>query len=68
MPKDPQENVKATEDFLEVVLEAHIVSAAKVVFKDGMTLGEVCEGVVDNFLKMSCDDNNTADSGKLICK
>ena len=23
VPKDPQENVQATEDFLEVVLEAH---------------------------------------------
>ena len=68
VPRDPQENVQATEDFLEVVLVAHIVTAAKSVFEEGMTLAEVCERIVDNFVKMHCDDTNSADTGKFLCK
>ena len=45
----------------------HTVIAAKIVYKDGMTLAEVCEGVVKNFVKMHCDDRNSADTSKLLC-
>lgn len=34
----------------------------------GKTLAEVCEGIVDNFVKMHCDDTNSADTGKFLCK
>ena len=58
---------QATEDFFEVVLAAHIV-AAKSVFEERMILAEVCEGIVDNFVKMHCDDTNSADTVKFLCK
>ena len=33
-----------------------------------MILAEVCEGIVDNFVKMHCDDTNSADTVKFLCK
>jgi L1 cell adhesion molecule like protein len=34
VPSDPQQNVKATEDFLEVVLTEHIITAAEKEYVD----------------------------------
>ena len=63
--KNPKNNMKTTEDFLETVLYAHIVAAAKQVIK---TTGEVSDcsvlakGVVEQFIKVSlqcfCDDDD----------
>ena len=63
--KNPKNNMKATEDFLETALYAHIVAAAKQVIK---TTGEVSDcnvlakGIVEQFVKVSlpcfCDDDD----------
>ena len=37
MPTDPGDNMKAAEDFLLVVLHAHIVAAAKVILSQRNT-------------------------------
>ena len=57
---DPKDNVQATEDFLEVVLVAYIVTAAEREYVNGMELKEVCARVIDKYVNLG--DNNTMSS------
>ena len=60
----PECNVKATEDFLEVVLEAHIVAAANELLASGWdgTLQQLAEKIIDTYVHIlpdvagSCSD------------
>ena len=47
VPLDSGDNTKAAEDFLEVVLHAHIVAAAK-----SGNLTKLCEAVINKFVKV----------------
>ena len=63
--KDPKHNMKATEDFLETVLFAHITAAAEeLVGRENNSLisfHELCKKVVSDFVKVTvpCNDTNT---------
>ena len=72
--KIPKNNMKATEDFLETALYAHIVAAAKQIIK---TTGEVSDcdvmakGVIKQFVKVSLpcfDDDDDDDDEPLPCE
>jgi len=54
VPLDPGDNMKAAEDFLEVVLHAHIVAAAESLRDTpGGSIAELSEAVVNNFVKIA---------------
>ena len=53
VPKDPKQNVKATEDFLSKVLAGYVVAAAKEVMRNSdetFTVQEVSERIVDEYV------------------
>ena len=52
VPLDPQDNMKAAEDFIEIVLESHILTAAKhlLSINPNYSLQETCKMIVDNFV------------------
>ena len=55
VPKDPKQNVKATEDFLSKVLEGYVVAAAKEVMRksdETVTVQEVSERIVDEYVRL----------------
>ena len=59
--KIPKNNMKATEDFLETVLHAHILTAAKQIMKMTDDIGDcnlVAKSLVEQFVKVSlpCDE------------
>jgi len=53
VPSDPGDNMKAAEDFLEVVLHAHIVAAAESLCDTPGGIAELSEAIVDNFVKIA---------------
>ena len=61
--KDPKHNMKATEDFLETVLFAHITAAAEeLVGRENNSLisfHELCKKVVFDFVKVTVPCNET---------
>ena len=62
VPIDPAHNMKATEDFLRVVLFAHIVAASKTVLSsDKLSITTIAEKVVDEFVSFDMYDD-TSDS------
>ena len=68
VPSDPQKDMNAAEDFLLLLLHAHIVAAAKVVrsSKSTATLTEVANLIVANFTRfprMSDEPNAKCDDG-----
>ena len=55
VPKDPKQNVKATEDFLSKVLAGYVVAAAKEVMRNSdetFTVQEVSERIVDEYVRL----------------
>ena len=50
VPLNPQKNVQATEDFLEVVSVAHIVVAAETEYSDGMSIEDLCDRIVQKYV------------------
>ena len=52
VPPDPQDNMKAAEDFLELLLEAHVVTAAEYLLSidPGHTLHEMSQIIVDKYV------------------
>ena len=53
VPADPEKNMKAAEDFLLLLLHAHVVAAAKTifVFESGLeSVAEVAKSIVNTFL------------------
>ena len=56
MPLDPGDNMKASEDFLQVVLHAHIVAAAETILaatdNSRISLAEVSQAVVKKFVQV----------------
>jgi L1 cell adhesion molecule like protein len=53
VPGDPEDNMQAAEDFLELILEAHIVTAAKTLYVSDITVVELAEKIVDNYVQVS---------------
>ena len=57
MPLDPGDNMKASEDFLQVVLHAHIVAAAKTIHSAAggseLSLAELSKAVVEKFVQIT---------------
>lgn len=57
MPLDPGDNMKASEDFLQVVLHGHIVAAAETICTassgSDLNLAEVSEVVVKKFVQIA---------------
>jgi L1 cell adhesion molecule like protein len=54
--------MQASEDFLQVVLEAHIIAAAENVMTDDMSLDDVAKEIVSKFIHLSpVDDNSDVD-------
>ena len=57
MPLDPGDNMKASEDFLQVVLHAHIVAAAKTIHSttggSELSLAELSKAVVEKFVQIT---------------
>lgn len=55
VPKDPKQNVKATEDFLSKVMVGYVVAAAKDILRtsDGtLTVHEVADKIVDQYVQL----------------
>ena len=52
VPSDPKNIVQSTEDFLELVLVAHIMLAAEKEYSDGLTLEEVADKIVTKFVQL----------------
>ena len=55
VPKDPKQNVKATEDFLSKVLAGYVVAAAKEVMRNSdetFTVQEISERIVDEYVRL----------------
>ena len=50
---DPSKNMKAFEDFLLVVLSAHLIVAAKVISSENLTCTEIAKEIVSKFVKIS---------------
>ena len=65
--KIPKNYMKATEDFLETALYAHIVAAAKQIIKHTGEVSDcsvVAKGIIEQFVKVSLprfDDDNDED-------
>ena len=62
--KEPKHNMKATEDFIEVVLYSHILAAAKECSDNSpnMSCDEIAKQIVERFVKItipSFDDDET---------
>ena len=53
VPLDPGDNMKAAEDFLEIVLHGHIVAAAESLYttSDG-SLSDLSQAIVDKFVQI----------------
>ena len=55
VPKDPKQNVKATEDFLYKVLAGYVVAAAKEVLRtrdEPITVQEASQIIVDRYVRL----------------
>ena len=54
VPSDPKDNLNACEDFLGVVLEAHIVAAAKTILLSTQygSVSDLAASVVNNYLRI----------------
>ena len=63
VPNDPAQNMKATEDFLTVVLFSHIVAAAKsVVTTDDLSFGSIAKKIIEKFVDFGiivCNNSET---------
>ena len=70
VPSDPSDNMKGTEDFLLMVLHAHVIAAAKVIISSAQasTLAEFAKSIVDKFVIISLNstDMSTATSTESI--
>ena len=53
VPSDPQANVKASEDFLEEVVIAHIVAVAEGLHESHMNSEELSVKVFDQYIRIS---------------
>ena len=67
--KIPKNNMKATEDFLETALYAHIVAVAKQIIKITGDVSNcvVAKSIIEQFVKVSLpcfDDDNDEDEDK----
>ena len=68
VPKDPGNNMKATEDFMEVVLTTFVIVAAKTIIQEHqpldkeITVHELAELVVDRFVPFLDEKNHSATS------
>uniref|UniRef100_A0A1X7VU78 Uncharacterized protein n=1 Tax=Amphimedon queenslandica TaxID=400682 RepID=A0A1X7VU78_AMPQE len=62
LPNDPKNNVQATEDFLELVLVAYIVTAAENEYLDKMDIREVRDTVINKYVNLG--DNKIISSSK----
>ena len=63
VPNDPAQNMKATEDFLTVVLFSHIVAAAKsVVTTDDLSFGLIAKKIIEKFVDLSINETKMEDS------
>ena len=63
VPNDPAQNMKATEDFLTVVLFSHIVAAAKsVVTTDDLSFGLIAKKIIEKFVYLSISETKMEDS------
>ena len=58
VPFDPQRNVKASEDFLLLLLQVHVVSAAKELlqYDVDMSISQVARSIVNTHLLLPCDE------------
>lgn len=52
MPNDPKNNVQSTEDFLELVLVAHLLLAEEKEYSDGLTLEGVADKIVNKYVQL----------------
>lgn len=52
VPNDPKNNVQSTEDFLELVLVAHLLLAAEKEYSDGLTLEGVADKIVNKYVQL----------------
>ncbi len=69
VPSDPEDGVKATEDFLLVVLHAHVVAAARLLFSISHTdsVAYLAKSVVATFLDISLSEGHPAkDPGGML--
>ena len=59
VPSDPGDNMKGTEDFLLMVLHAHVIAAAKVVLASMQvaTPGELAKSIVERFVLISLNSS-----------
>ena len=55
---DPKNNMKATEDFLHVILCAYVVAAAKQCKEEGEDCLSVAKKVVNKFIKITISGQN----------
>ena len=63
VPKDPEKNMQAAEDFFRLVLEAHIVAAAeKELLNDDCTVKSVAEAIVESHIHLEPNEASHADT------
>ena len=63
IPNDPKNNLKATEDFFEMVLVGYIVTAAKQMLASNkdLTLSETSDMIIDEYVRIFCGDSVVCD-------
>ena len=67
VPTDPQKNVKATEDFLELDLVGHIVAAAKeILATQQLMLQEVSHKIANKFVRILCTEQEVITDKKYL--
>ena len=63
VPRDPANNMKATEDFMTVVLFAHLVVAAKSMpISHNVSLLDIATNIVDKFVHLTLSNSGEADN------
>ena len=69
VPLDPGDNMKASEDFLQVVLHAHIVAAAETILaatdNSRISLAELSQAVVKKFVQIAVPLPSSANAPKV---
>ena len=71
VPADPEKNMKAAEDFLLLLLHAHVVAAAKTifVFESGLeSVAEVAKSIVNTFLLLPLSTSEEVDGVNTYAK
>ena len=68
VPDDPEKNMNATEDFMEIILEAHVVAAANKLMENGWdgTVTELASAVINQYVRILPEAKPTAHNDQVL--